>query len=95
MSNLDAYPEGSAYIDGEPIGGDLRFLTYYSPGYLDKINLILDRLAENKPYIFGDKRFYILLGVVYLLLLVLFLNRVVEFAFDDGSRFVRGGKRDS
>jgi hypothetical protein len=92
MSNSDAYPEGSAYIDGEPVRGDLRFLTHYSLGYLDKINLLLDRLAENKPYIFGDKRFYIFLGVIYLLLLILFLNRVVEFAFDDGSRFVRGEK---
>jgi|Deesub1362B_J571_1020462.scaffolds.fasta_scaffold06598_2 hypothetical protein len=86
MSNSDAYPEGSAYIDGEPVRGDLRFLTHYSLGYLDKINLLLDRLAENKPYIFGDKRFYIFLGVVYLLLLVLFLNRVIEFAFDDERR---------
>lgn len=39
---------------------------------------LLDRLIRNKPSIWGNKGFYILLGVLYLTLLCLFLKRIIS-----------------
>ena len=39
---------------------------------------LLDRLVRNKPSIWGNKGFYILLGVLYLTLLCLFLKQIIS-----------------
>ncbi len=39
---------------------------------------LLDRLVRNKPSIWGNKSFYILLGVLYLTLLCLFLRQIIS-----------------
>lgn len=41
---------------------------------------LLDRLVRNKPSIWGNKGFYILLGLVYVTLLGLFLKQVVSIS---------------
>jgi hypothetical protein len=41
-------------------------------------SLLLDRLADKKPSIWGSKGFYILLGLVYITLLGLFLKQVIS-----------------
>ena len=38
----------------------------------------LERFAENKPFIWGNRVFYILLGLVYLVLVGVFVKRVIE-----------------
>ena len=38
----------------------------------------LEHLAENKPFIWGNMAFYILLGLVYLVLVGVFVKRVIE-----------------
>lgn len=68
----DAYPNGQGFRNHRPGAGDLSFLTYYRPGSLGKTGILLDRLAENKPLFWGDKRFYALLGVLYLSLFAFF-----------------------
>jgi hypothetical protein len=39
---------------------------------------LLDRLVKNKPSIWGNKGFYVLLGALYLTLMGLFLKRVLD-----------------
>lgn len=39
---------------------------------------LLDRLVRNKPSIWGNKAFYVLLGVLYLTLLCLFLKQIIS-----------------
>ena len=39
---------------------------------------LLDGLVRNKPSIWGNKAFYILLGVLYLMLLCLFLKQIIS-----------------
>lgn len=41
---------------------------------------LLDRLARNKPGIWGEKAFYVTLGIVYIVLLALFLRFVFRLA---------------
>ena len=41
---------------------------------------LLDRLADDKPSIWGDKRFYILLGLIYIILFGLFVKQVISIA---------------
>jgi hypothetical protein len=68
----DMYPNGQGFRNHRRGAGDLTFLTYYRPGSLGKASILLDRLAENKPLFWGDKRFYALLGLIYLSLFALF-----------------------
>lgn len=44
---------------------------------------LLDRLAEDKPSIWGDKRFYVLLGLIYLTLLGLFIKQIIIISGGD------------
>ncbi len=39
-------------------------MVYYRGSYRDKVAALLDRLVENKPSIWGDKRLYVLLAVM-------------------------------
>jgi hypothetical protein len=41
---------------------------------------LLDRLADDKPSIWGDKRFYVLLGLIYIILSGLFVKQVISIA---------------
>lgn len=68
----DLYAGGRAFRNHRPGQGDLTFLTYYQPSSVDKVRILLDRLAQNKPLFWGDKRFYILLALLYLSLFGLF-----------------------
>jgi len=61
MQPQDLYPRGTMFRNGTPAGGDLRFQAYYQGSYRDKMKALLDRLVENKPSIWGEKWFYVLL----------------------------------
>jgi hypothetical protein len=62
-----------AYVNGQPVPGNLQFQTFYSLRTRDKANLLLSRMAEGRPYIFGSKGFYVGLGLAYALALCAFL----------------------
>jgi hypothetical protein len=64
----DVYPAGTAVLRGvqSPAVRDLAFRLEYDPPMTDRINLLLDRLPQNKPAMWGDKRLYILLAAAYL-----------------------------
>ncbi len=66
----DFYNGGNAYGGFVPAQGDLAFRTYYglSPG--EKLSILGQRLVEDKPSIWGDIRFYILLVVLYALIML-------------------------
>jgi len=74
------YPEGQPFRNHRARGGDLVFLTYYQPGTLEKVDILLDRLAANKPLFWGDKRFYLLLALLYTVLLSLFVVQVIKIS---------------
>ncbi|OQY19485.1 MAG: hypothetical protein DRJ03_08520 [Chloroflexi bacterium] len=56
---------------------DLTFRLGYDPPLGEKASILLNRLAANKPSLWGDKRFYILLAVAYLALLYALFARAV------------------
>jgi hypothetical protein len=66
MQPWDLYPAGARWRNGAPAAGDLRFLAYYKGSYRDKAAALLDRLVENKPSFWGDKRLYALLAAMTL-----------------------------
>jgi hypothetical protein len=77
--NPDARLEGaSAYLNGQPVVGNLQFLTYYTLRTRDKANLLLSRMAEGRPYLLGTKGFYIALAAAYVLALGAFLARAAQ-----------------
>jgi hypothetical protein len=68
----------SAYLNGQPVAGNLQFHTYYSLRTRDKFDLLLSRMAEGRPYMFGTKGFYIGLAVAYVLVLGMFLLQTAK-----------------
>jgi len=75
----DEYPDGEAILDGLEERGvrDLTFRLGYDPPLGEKAAILLDRLAANKPSLWGDKRFYILLAAAYLALLYALFARAL------------------
>lgn len=73
----------SATLDEQPIGGNLEFLTFYSLRTRDKVDLLLTRLAEGRPYFLGTKTFYIVLAAAYCIVLAVFLLFVARRILDE------------
>jgi hypothetical protein len=77
--NPDARLEGAgAYLNGQPVTGNLQFLTHYTLRTRDKAALLLSRMAEGRPYLLGTERFYIALAAAYILALGAFLIRAAQ-----------------
>lgn len=73
----DLYNGGSAYFGPVPAEGDLAFRTYYGLSFKEKLSILEKRLVEDKPSIWGDIRFYIVLLVLYgLILLRVFIELI-------------------
>jgi len=67
-----------AYLNGQPVPGNLQFLTYYTLRTRDKANLLLSRMAASRPYLLGTEGFYIALAGAYVLALGAFLVRAAQ-----------------
>jgi hypothetical protein len=76
----------TAYLNSQPVNGDLQFHTFYTLGAWDQFDLLLARMTESRPYLFGTKGFYAGLVVAYVCLLGAFLWQTAQsFLKDDRS----------
>ena len=57
---------------------DLDFRLGYDLAFGNKLIVLTDRLTQYKPFICGDWRFYALLGIVYLALLVKLISKFAQ-----------------
>ncbi len=73
----------SAYLNGQPIAGNLEFRTHYSLRTREKVDLLLTRLAEGRPYFLGTRGFYVVLAVAYCVVLGVFLLFVAQRILGD------------
>jgi hypothetical protein len=71
-----SFDRASAYVDGQPVAGDLQFQTFYTLRTRDKAYLLLSRVAEGRPYMLGSRGLYIGLGLGYVLVLCIFLVQI-------------------
>jgi hypothetical protein len=79
----DLYRNGMAYLYATPANADLTFRTYYSEvPWQQKAQRLLERLAENKPSLLGNKYFYVFLVVAYLLLVTVLAWQIASFVLD-------------
>ena len=65
-----------AYLNGEPLAGDLTFHTFYTLRTRDRVDLLLSRMAEGRPYLMGSKAFYLVVAAAYVLVLGAFLYKI-------------------
>jgi hypothetical protein len=73
----------SAYFNDKPMDGNLQFHTLYSLRTREKIDLLLSRMAEGRPYLLGTKGFYIGLALAYALVLAAFLLLVAKAVLEE------------
>lgn len=79
----DAFVDGaSAYLNGQPVAGNLQFHTYYTLRTRDKVDLLLARMTEGRPYFLGSKSFYIGLAITYALVLGIFLWQIARVVLE-------------
>ncbi len=75
----DFYNDGSTYLAIGPAQGDLAFRTYYDLSLREKLSLLGQRVTEDKPSIWGDIDFYLLLLALYgLIMLRVFVELLSE-----------------
>jgi hypothetical protein len=70
----------NAYLDGQPLSGSLTFHSYYNLRTHDRVDLLLSRMTEGRPYLMGSKAFYLVLAALYALGLGVFLYKVGDHA---------------
>jgi hypothetical protein len=73
----------SAYLDDRPVAGNLQFQTHYALRTREKVDLLLSRMAEGRPYLLGTKGFYIVLAVAYAVTLGLFMLHVARIVIEE------------
>jgi hypothetical protein len=81
----DVYPDGAAVLQGVQ-GPDVRDLTFrleYDPPLMDRLNIVLARLAQSKPAMWGVQWLYILLAAAYVVLLYTLFVRAMRNGFPD------------
>ncbi len=74
----------SAYLAGQPVAGNLTFHSYYTLRTRDRLDLLLSRISEGRPYLMGRKAFYLLLAAAYVLALGAFLYKVGHHVIKEG-----------
>ena len=80
----DSSLEGaSATLNGQAVSGNLKFRTFYSLRTRDKVDLLLARMAEGRPYFLGTKGFYAGLAVAYVIVLGIFLWYIAQAILED------------
>jgi len=62
-----------AYLDGQPVTGNLQFSTRYRLTSWEKADLLLTRIALGRPGLLGIKELYAILAVAYALIVGTFL----------------------
>ncbi|MBU0703224.1 MAG: hypothetical protein KKC18_05090, partial [Chloroflexi bacterium] len=84
----EAYPDGEAVLEGLKDRGvrDLTFRLGYDPPLRVRAGILLNNLAANKPSLWGDRWFYILLAAAYLALLYTLFARVVGLAASEKTK---------
>lgn len=77
----DYYTGGQVYAGPVPANADLAFRTYYNLSAREKLSILGRRLVEDKPSIWGDIRFYLLLAALYLLLAGKAFAEIIKLAW--------------
>jgi hypothetical protein len=73
----------SAFVDGQAVNGNLQFQTFYALTAGDKVDILLTRMSEGRPYLLGAKGFYLGLAVAYLLVLGIFLWQIAQAILEE------------
>jgi hypothetical protein len=76
----DLYNGGNAYLGPVPADADMAFRTYYGLSPSEKLAILGERLVENKPSVWSDIRFYLLLAGLYVLILLLAFVELIRLA---------------
>ncbi|MFC1975734.1 hypothetical protein ACFLXQ_05000 [Chloroflexota bacterium] len=74
----DFYNGGGAFAFSMPANADLAFRTFYGLSPNEKLSTLGKRLIEDKPSIWGDVRFYILLVMLYILIMGRILAEMIR-----------------
>lgn len=66
----DVYPAGSAFLGPVPVPADITFRTCYALSLNEKLSILGQQLTKDRPSLWGDFRFYLVLLLLYLLILL-------------------------
>ena len=84
-SARDAYADGEAVFQNVQ-GGEVRDLAFrvgYDPTLPERLSTVLDRLSAAKPWLVGDRRWYVALAVALMALLYALFFRLAGLDFSE------------
>ena len=62
QTDYAAYARGQAYVNGQPVSGDLRFIAYYRSGAVEIVQALSERMRIWNPYVWRLR--WPLIGVI-------------------------------
>ena len=74
----DWYNGGTAYFGSLPTDADTAFLTYYGLTPREKLTLLSQEIIKAKPSLWSDVRFYLLLLLLYVLILLRIFVKMIK-----------------
>lgn len=83
---FNKYPEGQAYVNGDPVWGHVAFRGYSRGTVLEALEKILGNLVYRKPRVLSEVATYVALAAIYLALGGALLRKVWLLAGDASSR---------
>lgn len=75
----DAYPAGSTFLGPVAVPADIAFRACFQMRPLEKLHTFAGQLTQNRPGVWGESTFYLLIFIVYGILLGVLLWRLARF----------------
>jgi len=82
-SSMAVLDGAGAYLDGQPVTGNLQFSTEYRLTSWEKADLLLARIATGRPGLLGIKELYAIPAAAYALILGAFVLRVAGLIIEE------------
>jgi len=75
----DAYPAGSTFLGPVAVPADIAFRACFQMSSLEKLQTLSDQLTQNRPSVWSESTFYLLIFIVYGILLGTLLVGLTRF----------------
>jgi hypothetical protein len=74
----DVYTAGSAFLGPVPVPADITFRTCYALSINERLSFLGQQLTKDRPSLWADFRFYLLLLLLYLLILLYIFVKLIK-----------------
>jgi hypothetical protein len=82
----DPYAAGAAFVGDRALDGDIAFRACYPLTVAEKLAFLADELTTGRPGLWGNPAFYLIIGLLYLLLMMALFGLLARSAWPSNPR---------